>query len=192
MSPTPGIVTCDYDLTGIFGTVGGNNDLVGQSYTAKFTFDTSLGTPDSNPGPHAYQQIYGGTNWGTTSPVIGATVTIGSVTVSVPATYDGHDVHSPIHDGYGFGQQYHFAQRYTTRPVYSNLYSQALCLCQRWQRPFLAHRAIYLHSDRQLSIYFTTTSTTTISAHMFKTPMSKPSVTSLTVTSGVPNPPPGP
>ncbi|UPK00427.1 PEPxxWA-CTERM sorting domain-containing protein [Bradyrhizobium sp. 170] len=132
-----GIVTYDRDLTGVFGTVGGSNDLVGQSYTAKFTFDTSLGTSTSNPGPYADQRVYGGTGYGTTSPVISSTVTIGSVTVSVPATYIGTAATQYNTDGSGFGQQTHLA-RYnnSANNIYADLSSQAYVYAYDGSVPF--------------------------------------------------------
>jgi hypothetical protein len=80
-----GTVTYDWDQTGIFGTVGGTNDLVGETYTSRFVFDTSNGTYVNYEG-YAFpgggyehrQYIFGDTP----SLAIRATVTIGNQTVS--------------------------------------------------------------------------------------------------------------
>ncbi len=105
-----GIVTSDYDQTGIFGTVGGSNDLVGDSYTAKFVFDTTKGYAYDYPG--YYQYAYGGSAYGNASPVISATVTIGSKTVAVPSSYFS-EVYSQNPGYYGSGEQYHLAESYS-------------------------------------------------------------------------------
>jgi hypothetical protein len=180
-----GIVTYDRDLTGIFGTVGGNNDLVGQSYTAKFTFDTSLGTFNSNPAPYAHQQVYGGTAYGgTTSPVTSATVTIGSVTVSVPATYQGRA--AAQYDN-GFGQQYHFAHaKDGSSHVYSDVYSEAYVYAYDGSVPFSLTGPFtytptysgYLEFSNYVHDY-------TLGQDIQNTDV-RARVTSLTVTSGIP------
>jgi hypothetical protein len=180
-----GIVTYDRDLTGIFGTVGGNNDLVGQSYTAKFTFDTSLGTASSNPGPYAYQGVYGGTGYATTSPVTSATVTIGSVTVSIPATYAGQAFAHQNTDGSGFGQLDHTAQFSTAN---ASLYSLGVVYAYDGSVPFsltgpftyTPTYAGYLRFNDYLYDY--NLGQTIQDTHV------QAKVTSLTVTSGVPEP----
>lgn len=111
-----GTVTSDSDLTGVFGTVGGSNDLVGQIYTAKFVFDTSMGT-EVNTGSQHY--ISGGTGFGTTSPAISATLTIGSTTISVPTNYSA-EIYTHDQAAIGFGEQNHFVSDYVNN---SALYS---------------------------------------------------------------------
>jgi hypothetical protein len=182
-----GMVVYDHDLTGIFGTVGGNKDLVGQSYTAKFTFDTSLGTSTSNPGPYANQEVYGGTDYGTTSPVISSTVTVGSVTLSVPAINRGY-VNAFQYTG-GYGGQTHFAQAHTDNNLLqSDLYSVASVNAIDGSVPFsltgpFTYTAIY---DGYLRFYNYVYDYNLNQA--IKDTMVTANVTSLTVTSGVPEP----
>jgi hypothetical protein len=179
-----GIVTSDYDETGIFGTVGGSNDLVGQSYTAKFTFDTSLGTSGSNPAPYANQQAYGGTAYGSgiTSPVTSATVTIGSVTVSVPAIYQG--IVAAYQNTDGYGQQYHFAR---ANGGSSYVYSEAYVYAYDGSVPFtLTGPFTYTPTGQNSHLNFYSRGTDGFGSYEYTSV--RASVTSLTVTSGVPEP----
>jgi hypothetical protein len=107
-----GTVTGDFDETGIFGTAFAKNNLVGQSYTAKFVFDTSLG--QSTFFTDVYQEISGGAGTSYPSPLISATVTVGSTTVSVPGTYGQLKIE---HFDSGVGEQFHFAQKHESDGV---------------------------------------------------------------------------
>ncbi|WP_145963750.1 hypothetical protein [Bradyrhizobium algeriense] len=176
-----GIVTYDRDLTGIFGTVGGNNDLVGQSYTAKFTFDTSLGDANSSPGPYPYQETFGGTGYlgSPTSPVTSATVTIGSVTVSVPATYQGFAGAVQYDDG--FGRQFHYARANDASSV---VYSQAHVYAYDGSVPFSLTGPFTYTPTYGGTLQFYSHDYTL--GQVIQNTSVYASVTSLTVTSGVP------
>jgi hypothetical protein len=104
-----GTVTDDYDQTGIFGSVGDSGGYVGLTYIANYVLNVPNGIPESSSAPDALQGYHGGTVYGAgvASPVISATVTVGSVTVSVPTYYDSR-VYSAQYVG-GFGAQFHQA-----------------------------------------------------------------------------------
>ena len=78
-----GTVTSDSDLTGIFGTVNGTNNLVGKTYTSNFLFDIPRGVPQNTPPPNASQGYSGDDAHFTVPPAISATVTIGVTTVDL-------------------------------------------------------------------------------------------------------------
>lgn len=82
-----GIITLGSDLTGVFGVSDPSSSAyVGSSYTANFVYDTTLGTP-SVSNSSTYNDFTGGTVFGTTSPVLSATVTVNSQTVSIVPPY---------------------------------------------------------------------------------------------------------
>jgi len=76
-----GTVSSGYDGTGVFGSAGG--DLTGDSYTATYVFNTSLGnTALSTPTELI---LNGGAGaFGIPTPLVNASLTINGVTVSVP------------------------------------------------------------------------------------------------------------
>ena len=83
---------------GAFGAVGGD------TFTAVFDFDTSLGYDRLEPG---FEEVtYGGTSNGFTPPITSATLTIGGVTLSFGAQkYANAQIfnHAPIDDEILFG-----------------------------------------------------------------------------------------
>jgi hypothetical protein len=92
-----GAVTMDLDLTGIFGTPQGINNLIGEKYVSRFVFDTSQGMSESNGN---INEIVGGAVEGVSSPVLSATVTVGSTTVSIaPPYFDGEIFSEQRNDG---------------------------------------------------------------------------------------------
>ena len=95
-----GTVNSGIDTLGVFG--GGS--LVGLSWVATYTFDTSLGYLNSSSSKN---DVYGGSKFGTTSPVLSSMITINGVGKAVGGSYFGEDF------GYNDGstsQQYHIAQ----------------------------------------------------------------------------------
>jgi hypothetical protein len=68
-----------YDVTSVFGFPH-NTDIGGQTYTARYVFDTTLGDVVSTPSTNYAQ---GGTLYGFVSPALSATLTINGVTVSI-------------------------------------------------------------------------------------------------------------
>jgi len=68
------------DVKGVFG--GG--DLTGKSYVAKYTFDSSLGTPFSNGIANT---VTGGSGYGVPTPLLSGTVTINGVGHAMPLGY---------------------------------------------------------------------------------------------------------
>jgi hypothetical protein len=78
-----GVVADGMDFIGTFGTA--NTDLTGQSFVARFTYDTSLGQLDAGQE----SDLFGGVGHLEFSPVLMASVTIGGVTVSLPNVDEG-------------------------------------------------------------------------------------------------------
>ncbi len=78
-------VSSGYDQTGVFGPAG--QSLVGDSYEARYLFNTALGLTLSNPTKN---YALGGTNFGVPSPAVSASVTINGVTVTIGGDYIGY------------------------------------------------------------------------------------------------------
>jgi hypothetical protein len=117
-----GIVSSAIDQFGIFGPGDGYN-LPGQTYIAKFTVDTSLGNHYSSPAPQDVQAYSGGSVIGVaTSPITSATLTIGSVTASVPSTYSGLAITENVTDGplAPLGGEHHYAEANNGSDPYNN------------------------------------------------------------------------
>jgi hypothetical protein len=99
---TSGGLGSGIDWLGFFGTAGAN--LIGSSWVATYTSDTSLGYLISSSSKN---DVYGGSKFGTTSPVLSSMITINGVGKAVGGSYFGEDF------GYNDGsssQQYHIAQ----------------------------------------------------------------------------------
>jgi hypothetical protein len=99
---TSGGLGSGIDWLGFFGTAGAN--LLGKSWVATYTFDTSLGYLNSSSSKN---DVYGGSKFGTTSPVLSSMITINGVGKAVVGSYFGED------SGYNNGSsslQYHIAQ----------------------------------------------------------------------------------
>lgn len=77
-----GTVSGSYNQTGSVTPFGTNlSSWQGQAFTATYVYDTSLGQRDTyDDGSNSYDQIYGGTYYGTTNPTLSAFLTIGSTT----------------------------------------------------------------------------------------------------------------
>ncbi len=87
-----GTVSSGLDAAGIFGPTTG--DLTGETFVARFVYETTVGHRVTTPGSGDY--IEGGTDLGIPSPILGATLTIGGVTVHVsPAAYGAQEVDLP-------------------------------------------------------------------------------------------------
>ena len=78
-----GQITSGSDMTGIFGTIGG--DLAGLGYVLTFTYDTSLGTRTTQDGSDV---LGGGTASGSVSPV-SALLTVNGTDFAFPGAYNG-------------------------------------------------------------------------------------------------------
>lgn len=88
------MITSGTDGSGLFG--GG--DLSGQSFTAKYVFDTDVGSKFEN---YSMLQLLGGTAFGWASPVLSAKLTIWGHTVTFnPQTQSQVDEYSQV---YGSG-----------------------------------------------------------------------------------------
>ena len=85
-----GTVSDGYDQTGVFGAAGAS--LTGDSYVAKYTFDTTKGV-DYNDLP-AFEELYGGSAYGTSSPV-SATIIINGHTQLIEGNYLGQALTEP-------------------------------------------------------------------------------------------------
>jgi hypothetical protein len=72
-----GSVSASTTYVDVFGT-GLGAGLDGQTFTATFTYDTETGLDGSEPG--YYEERDGGSAWGAPSPMLGANLTINSVT----------------------------------------------------------------------------------------------------------------
>lgn len=68
-----GTVSGSSDMTGLFGAPGGSLD--GQAFSLTYTFSTSAGFRD-NGGPGTYDAVFGGKDYGMTSPTLSAQLTI--------------------------------------------------------------------------------------------------------------------
>jgi hypothetical protein len=80
-----GTVSSGIDTLGLFGAAGAN--LAGSSWVVTYTYDTSLGYSKSSP----YENyVYGGINYGNTSPVLSSMITINGVGKAVDASYYGY------------------------------------------------------------------------------------------------------
>jgi hypothetical protein len=73
-----------YDYAGLFGAPG--SSLAYKAATLSFTYDTALGDLIESGG----QTLYGGTIYGSVSPIISASVTIGEVTHALDLSYYGY------------------------------------------------------------------------------------------------------
>jgi len=74
-----------YDYAGLFGAPGAS--LAYKNVTLSFTYDTELGEPIVSDGQ---ETVYGGAPYGTTSPIIAASITIGDVTRALDLSYYGY------------------------------------------------------------------------------------------------------
>jgi hypothetical protein len=77
-----GVVTSGGDTTGVFGAP--NTDLTGDSYAARYVFNTSLGTQIHSPHQSL---ISGGLVTGDTDPALSVTLTINGVAVPIGVDY---------------------------------------------------------------------------------------------------------
>lgn len=78
-----GTVYDSYDGTGAFGNDGGTLD--GQSFTARYVFDTNAGITSNAPGS---QSAFGGSSFSTAPVALSSSITINGVTQSVgPSSY---------------------------------------------------------------------------------------------------------
>jgi hypothetical protein len=112
------------DAIGLFGPVGA--DLRGDEFTAKFELDTSKGIP-TYPIPPTENYRYGGSDYGSesSSPVIEATLTINSDTVTINSDADGSvqafnghaypSVNSQIHYGQDTADNYLMLQAWDAK-----------------------------------------------------------------------------
>ncbi|HLH94147.1 MAG TPA: hypothetical protein VKW08_03425 [Xanthobacteraceae bacterium] len=112
-----GTVALGFDAVGAFGHVG---FLSGDSYKAEYVFDTSLGASFS---PGFDNDATGGAKFGTTSPVLKASLTIDGHTVSITPGYDG-EVRGLITTA-GFDQQYHYAAFNPGTYIYNTIVSDS-------------------------------------------------------------------
>ena len=101
-----GTVSSGNDQLDLFGVpiAGGFHDLAGQSFTAKFRFDTTLGDTQSGAG---FADLRGGTSFGAgtfASPIVSATLTINGNAASFG---------SDLFGGYGRRQISGISQIYT-------------------------------------------------------------------------------
>ena len=107
-----GTVYSGYDQTGVFGAPGGS--LANLGYTLRYVYDTSLGTRLS-AGAGTVDDLYGGSVYGTATPTVSATLTIGSVTQSVGGSYESR--YQLCNIGYcAIDQYYTSAADYTSQP----------------------------------------------------------------------------
>jgi len=107
-----GTVTSGTDTLGVFG--GGS--LVGLSWVATYTFDTSLGYIFSSPFGN-YNYAYGGSAYaaGHPSPVLSSMITINGVGRAVDASYWGRDFGANTTElGGTYSEQYHHAENYSS------------------------------------------------------------------------------
>jgi hypothetical protein len=101
-----GTVSYGIDTLGVFGTAGAN--LAGSSWVATYTFDTSLGHSYSSSN---YNEVYGGSIYNNTSPVLSSMITINGVGQAVGGSYAG--VVYGLNNG-GFSKQYHTAEYHSS------------------------------------------------------------------------------
>ncbi len=73
------------DYTGVFGVAPGSI-LINYQAVVEYTFDTNIGFTLASPD---YSYAYGGGNWNSASPSLGATVTINGVTKSILGYFVG-------------------------------------------------------------------------------------------------------
>ena len=104
-----GTVSSGIDTLGLFGAAGAN--LAGSSWVVTYTYDTSLGYSKSSP----YENyVYGGINYGNTSPVLSTMITINGVGKVVVGSYSGFDIgyNNGFHTGNnsGYSTQHHIAE----------------------------------------------------------------------------------
>lgn len=79
---------------------GNSPYVVNANYVSTYTFDTSLGTPYDPTGRY---EVYGGALYGTTTPVISASLTINGMTYSVPVNSSGYlEFDNPTSSSGGF------------------------------------------------------------------------------------------
>lgn len=100
-----------YDNLGLFGTPSAN--LAGQPYTATFVFDVSPNSNTYQVHSSTVNYIYGGSNYAplyTSSPLLGATVTIGGVSVAMPGEAKGEISGEKNGGSSGFSKVIHIAQ----------------------------------------------------------------------------------
>src|SRR5258708_2146965 len=103
-------VSSGTDTFGVFGTAGAN--LTGKPWVATYTFDT-LSSPSYSSSSSSQNDVYGGSVYPNTSPVLSSMITIGGVSKAVGGSYFGWDF------GYNDGRtskQYQQAQNYSSRP----------------------------------------------------------------------------
>ena len=100
-----GTLTDGYDQTGLFVAPGGG--LAGQSFTARFRFDTSIGVA-TDVG--YYNDVHGGDYYGVASPSLAASLTINGHSQSILGQYQNDFFVS--NDVFFGGQAGYLAQDY--------------------------------------------------------------------------------
>jgi hypothetical protein len=101
-----GTVSSGTDTFGLFGIAGAS--LVGSSWVATYTFDTTLGSPNSSSTENF---VTGGTIYGagSSSPVLSSMITINGVYKAVDGSHYGYDYGS---NNGTYSSQYQAAQNY--------------------------------------------------------------------------------
>jgi hypothetical protein len=90
-----GTVSDGYDSTGVFGSVG---SLDGDTYVAKYTYNTSVGLRETDL-PY-YDEVYGGSTYGSVGPdasPVSATITINGHTATSNGEYQGTAITEPYY-----------------------------------------------------------------------------------------------
>ncbi|HLH96841.1 MAG TPA: hypothetical protein VKW08_17155 [Xanthobacteraceae bacterium] len=108
-----GTVELGFDSVGAFGGVG---SLTGDTYKAVYVFNTSLGATFSSAHDN---YATGGTEFGSTSPALKASLTINGHTLSITPSYDG-EIHG-LNTTTGFGEQYHYAAQNAPTYIYNSI-----------------------------------------------------------------------
>jgi hypothetical protein len=104
------------DTLGIFGTAGAN--LVGSSWVATYTFDTSHGTYYST-GDQSY--VIGGSAFGSISPVLSSMITINGVSKSVDGSYAGYEY--GLNTSFGYSAQFQEAISLTQDKLVASIFN---------------------------------------------------------------------
>lgn len=92
-----GTLASGFDKNGLFGTLGA--DLAGLAIVAAYTFDTSLGNRNANPG--SSDELTGGTTYGVATPVIRTRITINGISRDLPGLTG-----STAFTGLGYGRTF--------------------------------------------------------------------------------------
>jgi hypothetical protein len=95
-----------YQGTDTLGVFGGGS-LVGLSWVATYTYDTSLGYRDTTTN---HDNVWGGPYYGSTStsPVLSSMITINGVGKAVAGSYAAY-LYAENNGAGGFGEEYHYA-----------------------------------------------------------------------------------